>query len=283
MKIAIIIAYIPRYERGHEINFVPPITGIHLAALTPPQHQVEVIHQQLNSINLDLEADLIAISFFSGFAPAAYSIATAFRERGKTVVAGGPHVTYCAEESQQYFDSVVTGEADSVWPQLLADFENGNLREIYHGSPCDMQQLPTPRYDLLKQNFFVPRVIQATRGCPFKCSFCTVPTLNPGFRLRPVADVIRDIQYNDFPHWWQRKIVWFWDDNLTINRKYIKELLGGYDSAKKMVAYAGQPRYCQRRRIAGSYAAIGLHRDIFRHRNFRERQPGRCQQKTEQS
>lgn len=233
MKIAIIIAYIPRYKRGHEINFVPPITGIHLAALTPSHHQIEVIHQQLHNINLDLDADLIAISFFSGFAPAAYSLAAAFRQRGKTVIAGGPHVTYCAEESLQYFDSVVTGEAESVWLRLLADFEAGCLEKMYTGSPCDMQNLPTPRYDLLNQNFFIPRVIQATRGCPFKCSFCTVPTLNPGFRLRPVKDVIRDIQYNNFPHWWQRKIVWFWDDNLTINRKYIKELLTAMIPLKK--------------------------------------------------
>lgn len=80
------------------------------------------------------------------------------------------------------------------------------------------KSLPTPRYDLLPASFFVRRVVQATRGCPFNCSFCTVPVLNPSFRTRPVEDVLRDIAYNRFERWWQRKVVWFWDDDLTAAR-----------------------------------------------------------------
>ncbi|MTB51951.1 radical SAM protein [Lewinella sp. W8] len=225
MIIAVIIAYIQRYEFGHEKDFVPPITGIHLAAITPAQHEVRVIHQQVDAIDYDTDADLIAISFFSGFANAAYHLARAFRERGKMVVAGGPHVTYNETEALEFFDAVVTGEAENVWEQLLQDAEFGVLRNIYRGTPCDMQDLPTPRYDLLPDKFFIKKVLQATRGCPFTCSFCTVPSLNPGFRLRPVKDVVRDAAYDDFPYWWQRKIVWFWDDNLTIRRPYIRSLL----------------------------------------------------------
>jgi radical SAM superfamily enzyme YgiQ (UPF0313 family) len=225
MKIDLIIAYVQRYEMGHERDFVPPITGIHLAAITPAEHEVRVFHQQIEAINVDTDADLIAISFFSGFAMAAYSLAVAFKQRGKTVIAGGPHVTYCQEEALHYFDAIVTGEAENVWPTLLEDIQLGQLKKVYKGTPCDMINLPTPRYDLLPHKFFIKKVIQATRGCPFSCSFCTVPSLNPGFRLRPVADVIRDASYDAFPHWWQRKIVWFWDDNLTIKRPYIRQLL----------------------------------------------------------
>lgn len=225
MKIDIIIAYVQRYEFGHERDFVPPITGIHLAAITPAKHTVRVFHQQIDKIDLDTDADLIAISFFSGFAMAAYNLAVAFRKSGKTIVAGGPHVTYCQEEALTYFDAIVTGEAENVWLQLLQDLELGRLKKIYTGTPCDMTGLPTPRYDLLPNRFFIKKVIQATRGCPFSCSFCTVPSLNPGFRLRPVQDVIRDASYDKFKHWWQRKIVWFWDDNLTIKRPYIRQLL----------------------------------------------------------
>ncbi|WP_343745856.1 radical SAM protein [Chitinophaga sp.] len=225
MKIDIIIAYVQRYEFGHEYDFVPPVTGIHLAAITPAAHTVNVYHQQVDKINTDTDADLIAISFFSGFAMAAYTLAVEFRKKGKTVVAGGPHVTYCQTEALEYFDAIVTGEAENVWPQLINDAAAGQLKRLYAGSPCDMQDLPTPRYDLLPNKFFIRKVIQATRGCPFSCSFCTVPSLNPGFRLRPVKDVLRDAGYDQFDYWWQRKIVWFWDDNLTIRRPYIRELL----------------------------------------------------------
>ena len=233
MKIDIIIAYVQRYEFGHERDFVPPITGIHLAAITPAAHEVRVFHQQVDKIDVDTDAQVIAISFFSGFAMAAYTLAVEFKKRGKIVIAGGPHVTYCQEEALAYVDAIVTGEAENVWTQLLQDIELGQLKAVYTGTPCDMQDLPTPRYDLLPDKFFIKKVLQATRGCPFSCSFCTVPSLNPGFRLRPVKEVVRDASYDHFKHWWQRKIVWFWDDNLTIKRPYIKELLNAMIPLKK--------------------------------------------------
>ena len=225
MKIDIIVVYVQRYRRGHEKNFVPPITGIHLAAITPSHHEVRVIHQQIERPDFESDADLIALSFFSGFAPEAYRLATEFRKRGKVVVAGGPHVTFSPEEAEQFFDGIVIGEAESVWARLLDDFEDGNLKRRYVGKALPIENLPTPRYDLLPKSYFVPRVVQATRGCPFTCSFCTVPTLNPGFRTRTIEAVLNDIRYDNFRYWWQRKIVWFWDDNLTAKRKWIRELL----------------------------------------------------------
>jgi len=225
MKIDIIVVYIQRYKKGHEMDFVPPITGIHLAAITPEEHEVRVIHQQVEPVDFDTDADLIALSFFSGFAPEAYRIAQIFRVKGKMVVAGGPHVTFWPEEALEYCDAVVVNEAESVWAELLADAECGELKGIYYGRPLRLDGQPVPRYDLLPDRYFVKKVIQATRGCPFTCSFCTVPTLNPGFRVRPVEEVLAHIQYDNFKHWWQRKVVWFWDDNLTIKRPYIKELL----------------------------------------------------------
>ena len=96
MKIDIVVVYIHRYRRGHEVHFVPPITGIHLAALTPVGHTVRVIHQQVEEVNLDSDADVIALSFFSGFAPEAYRLATEYRKRGKIVIAGRAARNVCA-------------------------------------------------------------------------------------------------------------------------------------------------------------------------------------------
>ena len=233
MKIDIILAYIPRYRFGHEKDFVPPLTGIHLAALTPTHHKVRVIHQKLEAPPAETDADLVAISFFSGFAPEAYRLARHYRTRGKRVVGGGPHVTFSEAEASPYFDSIVIGEAESVWGGLLEDAERGELKPVYRGVPQALDIIPTPRYDLLPDRFFIKRVVQATRGCPFHCSFCTVPSINPGFRMRPVDKVLADIRYNNFKHWWQRKLVWFWDDNLTANRPYIRELLSGMIPLKK--------------------------------------------------
>jgi radical SAM superfamily enzyme YgiQ (UPF0313 family) len=233
MKIDIILAYIPRYRFGHEKDFVPPLTGIHLAALTPTRHKVRVIHQKLEPPPVETDADLVAISFFSGFAPEAYRLARHYRTLGKRVVGGGPHVTFSEEEAVQYFDALVIGEAESVWAELLEDAERGELKPVYRGVPQALDIIPTPRYDLLPDRFFIKRVVQATRGCPFHCSFCTVPSINPGFRMRPVEKVLADIRYNNFKHWWQRKLVWFWDDNLTANRSYIRELLSGMVPLKK--------------------------------------------------
>ncbi|HVH45181.1 MAG TPA: radical SAM protein [Labilithrix sp.] len=225
MKVRIVVSYVPRYKRGHHWNFVPPVTGIHLAAITPPEHEVEVFHEQVRPIPIDDTPDVVALSFFSGFARRAYELADAYRARGVRVVAGGPHVSYWTEEALEHVDAVVVGEAESVWREVLDDIAKGTPKRIYHGRADKLEGWPTPRYDLLEDRFLVPRVLQATRGCPFKCTFCTVPDLNPGFRVRPIEDVVRDIAESRFPRWWQDKVAWFWDDNLLVQRRWAKELL----------------------------------------------------------
>jgi radical SAM superfamily enzyme YgiQ (UPF0313 family) len=227
MKIRIIVAYASRYRRGHLIDFVPPLTGIHLAAITPDGHEIEVVHQQVRPVPVDDWPDLVALSFFSGFAREAYRLADQYRTLGVTVVAGGPHVSYWTDEALAHVDAIVTGEAEGAWPELLRDCEHGTLRKLYRGQSAALAGLPPPRWDLLEPRFVVPRVLQATRGCPFRCSFCTVPDLNPGFRTRPVDEIVRDIAESRFPHWWQDKVAWFWDDNLLVQRRWAKDLLHG--------------------------------------------------------
>ena len=70
MKVRIVVSYVPRYRRGHSFHFVPPVTGIHLAAITPPEHEVELFHEQVRPVPVDAAPDVVALSFFSGFAPA---------------------------------------------------------------------------------------------------------------------------------------------------------------------------------------------------------------------
>ena len=86
MKIRIIVNYVPRYQRAHEWNFVPPVTGIHLAALCGAEHEVQVVHEQVRMLPADAWPDLVALSFFSGFARRAYDVARAYRRLGIPVV-----------------------------------------------------------------------------------------------------------------------------------------------------------------------------------------------------
>jgi len=153
MKIDIIMAYMPRYRWGHEMNFVPPLTAIHLAALTPAKHRVRVFHQQVDPLPMESDADLVAFSFFSGFAPEAYALASFYQSRGKYLVAGGPHVTFSPQEALAYFDTIICGEAENVWETFLDQFERGHPQQVYQGKSSSLKGLPTPRYDLLSASF----------------------------------------------------------------------------------------------------------------------------------
>ena len=233
MKIRIIVSYIPRYRRGHRWHFAPPLTGIHLAALVPPGHEVEVVHEQVRPVPVARDVDVVAITFFSGFARRAYEVADAYRELGVTVVLGGPHVSYWTEEALQHADAIAVGEADALWPEMIEDAARGRLERVYKATSPSLEGLPTPRYDLLEDRFVVRRVVQATRGCPFTCSFCAVPDLNPGFRVRPVEEVVRDVATTRFDRLWQDKVVWFWDDNLLARRRWARDLLAALTPLRK--------------------------------------------------
>jgi radical SAM superfamily enzyme YgiQ (UPF0313 family) len=120
---------------------------------------------------------------------------------------------------------VAAGYAELTFPQMIRDFEHGELRGIYT-QPADLplDQLPTPRYDLYEDEFTLRCFVQATRGCPFHCTYCALKGIDPTFRFRPVSHVVRDIEACEGKSWLQRKLVWFWDDNLTADRDYARAL-----------------------------------------------------------
>ena len=187
MKIDIIVAHIPRDPSGHEVNFVPPFSGIHLAALTPPAHRVRVIHQQIAEPQPDTDADLIAITFFRDFAPTAYQLARRYRQQGKLVVGSGTHLTFAAHEATAFFDAIIVGLGESVWVSLLGDAMNGSLQTVYLGRPLPWDEIPTPCGDLRHPQVSLPRLVQATQGCAVARSCRTVPTLIPSLRTNHVT------------------------------------------------------------------------------------------------
>jgi hypothetical protein len=91
--------------------------------------------------------------------------------------------------------------------KVLEDFQRGHVQRVYRTDQAhNLAGLPTPRYDLIEPAFVVPHVVQATRGCPYRCKFCATATINPGFRTRPLDDVIRDIATPRFSGWLQNKL-----------------------------------------------------------------------------
>ena len=111
--------------------FVPCVTIRYLAAMVPAGHQVSVIEESVEEINLDEPVDLVGISVQTFSVERAYDIAAEYRKRGVTVVLGGIHVTAVPDEAALHADAVVVGEAEDTWPELIEDFENKKLKSRY--------------------------------------------------------------------------------------------------------------------------------------------------------
>lgn len=168
-----------------------------IAAYTPPDWDVQLVDEAVQAIDFDQPCDLVGISVMTCYAPRAYELATEFRKRGKTVVLGGVHPTYCPEEALQYCDTIVCGEAEDLWPQAMADFEAGRMKRIYR-----MEQFPAldnyhaPKVQLLNPDSYMTRHCTfTTRGCHFDCEFCSVSPFNgKTTRRRPVPEVIEEMK-----------------------------------------------------------------------------------------
>lgn len=196
-----------------------------LAALTPPGHTITIVEEAFAPDDIDQDVDLVGITVLTELAQRAYRIADAYRQKGVKVVMGGIHPTVLPDEALEHADAVVVGEAEGVWPRLVSDAASGQMQRIYRaGTFTDLQDLPKPRRDLLSgtrnQGFTrVPIGVETSRGCPHDCEFCCIgQTLGKQYRVRPVQEVIAEIESIDSPH------LFFVDDSLGLNRNVAKKL-----------------------------------------------------------
>ena len=199
----------------------PRLNMLHLAALTPKDVEIKIVEEIVEDIDFDENCDLVGITAFTSQAPRAYTIADEFRKRGKTVVMGGIHVSSLPDEGLAHADCVVIGEADYLWEQVVNDFKNTSLKTTYKSEKLhDLKGFPVPRYDLInRKKYRRAVVVQASRGCPHDCDFCSVTKFFGGsYRARPVDEVIRDVKASGV------KRIFFADDNIIANRKYAAEL-----------------------------------------------------------
>jgi len=208
---------------------IPPLGLLNVAAVTPDDVKVILTDENVEVIDFERKKDLVGITVMSSAAPRAYEIADTFRKKGVPVVLGGSHVSALPDEAIQHADSVVIGEAEGCWETLIEDFKRygkKGLKKFYKNEEKpDLSQVPFPRWDILKEDkYIVKKVLHATRGCPYNCSFCSVTRLfGRKIRRRPVEKIVECIEKNVGKSLKDRFFV-FLDDNIMGNRKYAKDL-----------------------------------------------------------
>jgi len=216
-------------SRGRPIRerrlHLPCLTLPMLAAVTPDYVETTIIYETVEKIPYDAHWDLVGLTGMGSGIVRAWQIADEFRSRKVPVVIGGIAPSIGAPEwSLAHCDAVVIGEADEIWPRVIEDFATGRLHPIYRveTSP-DLSRLPVPRYDLMNRwRMGIWRPVQATRGCPHTCSFCSVTTFfHNTFRTRPIDQVIRDVKAarRHGSHY-----IAFIDDNLIGDLDYCAQL-----------------------------------------------------------
>ena len=196
-----------------------------LAALTPPGHTITIVEEAFAPDDINQDVDLVGITVLTELALRAYQIGDTYRRKGVKVVMGGIHPTVMPDEALEHADAVVLGEAEGIWPQLVSDAASGQMQRIYRAAKMtDVKGLPKPRRDLFpgtdgKGYIPIPVGVETSRGCPNDCEFCCIgQTLGQQYRVRPVQEVIAEIEAIDSPY------IFFVDDALGLNRNAAKKL-----------------------------------------------------------
>jgi len=213
-----------KYRRA----FLPPLSLAVLSSLTPRTHQVQIVNDLVEEIDFQGDYDLVGITCMTSQSERAYQIADRFRVRGCRVVLGGVHPTILPDESRGHADSVVIGEAERIWPELLRDVERRRLQEFYQEDGFSpLTETIIPRWHETNLRIY-PRRLGArfplmplfiTRGCPFGCKFCSVTTLyGTSYRTKSIQAVLAEIEAVG------AKEFFFVDDNIACEPEYSREL-----------------------------------------------------------
>ena len=206
----------------------PSLTLKQLAAITPPEHSVEIVDERIERINFKKNYDAVGISCMTYNSLRGYEVAEEFRKQGIPVFLGGYHPSLLPDEAKQHVDSVVVGEAELTLPRLLSDLEKDQLKPYYRPERLvNPEEIPAARHDIGSYNPF-NEPIQASRGCPIGCEFCAMRIVEGNkFRGRPVDHIIDEMKSI------KTKSIFFADASLTINPNYSKSLFKGMSELNK--------------------------------------------------
>lgn len=216
-------------NRGKVIASLPSLGLLTVAALTPPDVEVEYIeYDALPDEDTPLERfDLVGLSSFTARIEATYQLADRYRAMGVPVVLGGLHVSLMPDEAAQHADAIVVDGAEGAWPQLVEDYKAGRMKKRYQGLRKDVfkpDNYVKPRFDLLKGRPYNRVTVQTSRGCPINCEFCAASLrITSSFQQKPVGLVIEELKAAT--EVFESTFVEFADDNTFVNKKWGKQLL----------------------------------------------------------
>ena len=214
-------------DRNKIIASLPSLGLLTLAGLTPEKFQVEYheIADLKKLSELPDDFDLVAISTFTAQFYEACDVADFYRAKQIPVVMGGITVSSLREQAKEHCTSVVVGEGELLWPEVLADLERGQLKPFYvTNGQFDLADAPMPRFDLLNPEKYNRITVQTSRGCPHKCEFCASSILlTSRYKLKPVEKVIAEIR--EIKKIWPKPFIEFADDNSFVHRGHYKKLL----------------------------------------------------------
>ncbi len=198
-----------------------PLAPAVLAARTPPGASVRFFDDRLETIDFDAPTDLVALSVETYTARRAYQIASEYRRRKVPVVMGGFHATLLPEEVADFAEAVVVGEAEGVWPELLADAAAGRLQRSYRGCGRPALAGVTPDRSIFAGKRYLPvALVEASRGCRGGCEFCAISSFYGATQtFRPPEEIVAEIGAL------KGRTIFFVDDNLTGDRERALELL----------------------------------------------------------
>ena len=202
----------------------PPLGLATLAALCPDGWQVEIIDENIESVPLTPDVDLIGVCGMGVQFRRQADLLTYYRNHGYAVVAGGSNASLCPEDYVDLADTVVAGEAEYIWKDFCRDAEAGHPKALYHETgTVDLADSPVPRFDLLKLGRYANATLQYSRGCPFRCEFCDIIVM---FGRRPRVKSVEQVGAElDALRRAGMRSVFFVDDNLIGNRPRAKDLL----------------------------------------------------------
>lgn len=193
-----------------------------LASLLPKDWSCEICIETIEDIPYDTDADVIGIGGMGHAANRGKDIAIEFKKRGKIVFMGGPMVSLIPEVAKQYCDFVMIGDSEEIMAEVCEDLEKGTVKPFYK-KPITKLSLPLPRYDLVlnkKIGDFLP--VQAGRGCPNSCKFCSIYCIYRNkYIKRPIDEVVRDIEYVKSLGFKKFLLI---DDNIVADEEYMLEL-----------------------------------------------------------